>query len=44
VRLIEKARRFAQQCFDSDPDLAQPEHRLLAAAMRRFWGEKGEVS
>ena len=45
VSLIEKARAQAQNVFEKDPDLSQPEHALLAEALGRFWGEgKGDVS
>jgi ATP-dependent DNA helicase RecG len=45
IRLIEKARRLAQNLFDLDPDLSAPEHRPLLQAMRRFWGEgAGDIS
>jgi ATP-dependent DNA helicase RecG len=45
VKLIEKARTQAQNLFEKDPDLNQPEHALLAEAFGRFWGEgKGDVS
>jgi ATP-dependent DNA helicase RecG len=45
VRLIEKARHNAQAFFEQDPDLQQPEHRLLAEAVERFWGGgKGDIS
>ncbi|HET9905204.1 MAG TPA: ATP-dependent DNA helicase RecG [Anaerolineales bacterium] len=45
VKLIEKARTQAQNLFEKDPDLSQPEHALLAEAFGRFWGEgKGDVS
>jgi ATP-dependent DNA helicase RecG len=45
VKLIEKARTQAQNLFEKDPDLNQPEHALLAEALGRFWGEgKGDVS
>ncbi len=37
VRLIEKARRFAQKLFEQDPDLQAPEHRLLSEALTHFW-------
>ncbi|HSF82698.1 MAG TPA: ATP-dependent DNA helicase RecG [Anaerolineales bacterium] len=37
VRLIEKARQHAQAMFKLDPELALPEHQLLAAALERFW-------
>ncbi|MEW6083413.1 MAG: ATP-dependent DNA helicase RecG [Chloroflexota bacterium] len=45
VKLIEKARVQAQAVFEKDADLSQPEHKLLAEALGRFWGEgKGDVS
>lgn len=43
--LIEKARKHAQQVFTDDPELKKPEHRLLASALHRFWGEtQGDIS
>ncbi len=45
VRLIEKARRFAQEIFETDPELAKPEHSLLAQALQRFWNSgQGDIS
>jgi ATP-dependent DNA helicase RecG len=45
VALIEKARIHAQNLFDRDANLEQPEHKLLAESLGRFWGEgKGDVS
>lgn len=45
VRLIEAARREATHLFENDPELSQPDHRLLNEALLRFWTpEKGEVS
>lgn len=45
VKLIEKARGEAQQLFEKDAELIQPEHALLAEAFGRFWnGSKGDVS
>ncbi len=45
VRLIEKARRHAQELFERDPDLQQSEHVRLLSALNRFWGlEKGDIS
>jgi ATP-dependent DNA helicase RecG len=45
IRLIDKARRIAQQIFDSDPELQNEEHKLLSETMRRFWAPgKGELS
>ena len=44
VPLIEKARQHAADLFALDPTLTQPEHALLAEALERFWGGKGDVS
>jgi ATP-dependent DNA helicase RecG len=45
VELIEKARAQAQDLFERDGDLSQPEHALLAEAFTRFWGGRaGDVS
>jgi ATP-dependent DNA helicase RecG len=45
VKLIEKARVQAQNLFERDPYLNEPEHSLLAEAFGRFWGDgKGDVS
>jgi ATP-dependent DNA helicase RecG len=45
IALIEKARTQAQSLFEKDPNLEQPEHKLLAEALGRFWGKgKGDVS
>jgi ATP-dependent DNA helicase RecG len=45
VLLIEKARRHAQGLFELDPNLENPEHQPLAAALERFWGDrKSDIS
>jgi ATP-dependent DNA helicase RecG len=45
VELIEKARAQAQTLFKGDPELGRVEHKLLAEALERFWGDgKGDVS
>jgi ATP-dependent DNA helicase RecG len=45
VRLIEKARRHAQDLFEQDPNLTLPEHRPLNEAVDRFWGGgTGDIS
>jgi ATP-dependent DNA helicase RecG len=45
VKLIEKARRQAQALFERDPDLEQPDHKLLVEAMDRFWLDgRGDIS
>ena len=42
VHLIEKARHAAKALFEQDPDLAHPEHQLLAAALEQAWGDGPE--
>ncbi len=37
VHLIEKARRHAQEFMQADPELAQPEHQLLARQLAHAW-------
>jgi len=45
VRLIEKARRSAKKIFESDPDLSQEQHQLLAEFLQRSWNnETGDIS
>lgn len=45
VELIEKARNQAQNLFDKDPELKNPEHALLAESFQRFWsGTKSDIS
>jgi len=45
VALIEKARVHAQNLFELDANLEQPEHKLLAESLGRFWGQvKSDVS
>ena len=45
IQLIDTARRHALQLFETDPDLQQPQHALLAAALKRFWQEgQGDIS
>ena len=38
IQLIETARTQAQALFARDPELLDPENRLLAEALNRFWG------
>ncbi len=49
IQLIEKARRFSQELFERDPRLELPEHRGIAAELKRLWGDganfgKGDIS
>ncbi|MBL7184220.1 MAG: ATP-dependent DNA helicase RecG [Anaerolineae bacterium] len=44
VRILEQARTEAQALFGEDPDLAKPEHRLLARRVQEFWRGEGDLS
>ncbi|HEX7594025.1 MAG TPA: helicase-related protein, partial [Anaerolineae bacterium] len=44
VKILEEARTVAQELFDRDPELKQPEHILLAAKVNEFWKSKGDLS
>lgn len=45
VRLIEKARHYAEQIFASDPSLSLPEHAEINKAVAHFWSTiKGDIS
>ncbi len=45
VHMIEKARQQAQQLFNIDPDLSDPQHQALEKMFTRFWGiGKGDIS
>ncbi len=45
VHLIEKARKFAQEMFEQDPDLADLNHKELEKMLERFWGGiEGDIS
>ena len=44
LHLVEAAREAARRFFETDPELADPNNRLLARRMARFWEGKGEVS
>jgi ATP-dependent DNA helicase RecG len=45
VNLVEKARKHAKSVFESDPELAKPEHQTLKSALERFWSEgRGDIS
>ena len=44
VRILEQARTEAQALFSEDPDLAKPEHRLLARRVQEFWRSEGDLS
>jgi len=42
--LLETARHEAKSLFEADPDLSQPEHRLLSLRLHAFWDEKADLS
>jgi ATP-dependent DNA helicase RecG len=42
--LLEMARVEAQGIFEADPDLDQPEHRLLSRKLHDFWSKKSDLS
>ncbi|HUV89330.1 MAG TPA: ATP-dependent DNA helicase RecG [Anaerolineae bacterium] len=44
LRLVEVARQAARRFFETDPELADPDNRLLARRVAQFWEGKGEVS
>lgn len=45
VRLIEKARHYAQALFERDPDLSDPENQPLSEMLAHYWFQgKGDVS
>lgn len=47
IKLIAKARRIAEEVYERDPDLSQPENRLLRQAVYQFWptlGGTGDMS
>ena len=45
IHLIEKARKHAQDLFNRDPNLQQPEHQELNQMMKRFWpAGAGDIS
>ena len=44
VRILEQARAEAQALLREDPDLAKPEHRLLARKLAEFWKGESDLS
>jgi ATP-dependent DNA helicase RecG len=50
LQLVEAAREAARRFFESDPELAEPDNRLLARRVKeafgpaQIWGEEGEIS
>lgn len=44
VKILEEARQVAQDIFDRDPELKQPEHQVLAQRVADFWKGKGDLS
>jgi hypothetical protein len=37
TRLLDQARKQAEHLLDTDPELADPAHGLLAAKLESFW-------
>lgn len=44
VKLLEEARNVAQEIFNRDPELIDPEHQLLKKGMSDFWHGEGDLS
>jgi ATP-dependent DNA helicase RecG len=44
LQLVEAAREAARRFFETDPELADPDNRLLARRVAQFWKAEGEVS
>jgi ATP-dependent DNA helicase RecG len=44
LSLVERAREAARRLFEDDPELALPEHQLLAQETAAFWEERVEKS
>jgi ATP-dependent DNA helicase RecG len=44
VRLLELARSEAKAIFEDDPELSQPEYRLLSRKLNAFWQGKADLS
>ncbi len=44
VKLLEEARRVAQEIFEQDPDLKAPEYQLLKQKVFQFWHGEGDLS
>ncbi len=40
IKLIEKARTFAQLVFEKDPDLIAPEHQQIKRILNHYWNPK----
>ncbi|MFN8470693.1 MAG: ATP-dependent DNA helicase RecG [Anaerolineae bacterium] len=44
VKTLEQARRVAEQVFEADADLSQPEHEALRRDVDKFWSGEGDLS
>ncbi len=44
VKTLEQARRVAEQVFEADVDLSQPEHEALRREVDKFWSGEGDLS
>jgi ATP-dependent DNA helicase RecG len=43
-RILEEARQTAREIADRDPELVEPDHRLLARKLSEFWQGRGDPS
>jgi hypothetical protein len=44
VKILDQARHAAQEIFDHDPDLREPEYQALGERVNEFWKAKGDLS
>jgi ATP-dependent DNA helicase RecG len=44
TRLLEMARNEARDLFEGDPELSQPQHRLLSRKLQAFWQPQTDLS
>jgi ATP-dependent DNA helicase RecG len=44
TKLLELARQEAQQIFEKDPNLEQPQHQTLAQQVQHFWNPESDLS
>jgi ATP-dependent DNA helicase RecG len=44
TRLLEMARNEARHLFEGDPELSQPQHRLLSRKLHAFWQPQTDLS
>jgi ATP-dependent DNA helicase RecG len=44
ARLLEMARNEAKALFDADPELGEPQHKLLSRKVHAFWEAKTDLT